>query len=35
VGSHYLACSVTENMLYHAGDWKNTPTICSGKSWEM
>ena len=35
VGSHYIACSATENTLYHAGDWKNTPTICSEKSWEM
>jgi hypothetical protein len=32
---HYIACSATENTQYHARDWKNTSTICSGKSWEM
>jgi hypothetical protein len=31
VGSHYVACSATENAPYHAGDWKNTTTIYSGK----
>ena len=31
VGSHYVACSATENAPYHAGDWKNTTTMYHGK----
>jgi len=31
VGSHYITFSATENTQYHAGGWKNTPTIYSEK----